>query len=199
MPSPGRLAGLCAVALALAGLPAPAGARLASPPFELALDSTAPTEGGSLTIAVERAGPAPPSAPERLDVYISVLRDGSPGWIYMTPSGAFVGKPAVFQSGVRGPTIPGLPVTLRGVGPPGWYLVRVQFIRAAAALPARRDYVYRPLLATVRVAPRADGGGTPLAVGGLGLLTLGVLAVIFLGAPREPRSLPPTSTQGAAQ
>lgn len=96
----------------------------------------------------------PPIAAEPFDVYIAAARDGG-RWLYLTPARAPSVAPATLARGTSGQPFGGLWFTVRGVQPGGWYMFRVQFVRASA-VPARKHYVFQPLLATVRVAPRRD-------------------------------------------
>ncbi len=124
---------------------------------------------------------------EPLDVYVSVVRDGARGWLFLAPTGAFAGTPAAYVRETSGrPFL----VTLQGVGPGGWYLFRVQFVRASAEQPTRKQYVFQPLLATVWVEPRGDGDSGATILGALGLLTLGALVLTWIIPGRKPPEAP---------
>jgi hypothetical protein len=114
-------------------------------------------------------------------VYISVVVDGGRSWIYLTPSGVFSATATAFRKAEGNRSPGGLQVTLNGVGPAGFYLLRVQFVRATAPLPTRTHYAFQPLLATFRVGPRESGEppGVPV-VALLGVATLAVLALTWL-------------------
>jgi hypothetical protein len=186
-PARRRLGGAAlAAALATCAWPAAAEARLPAAPFTLELTPSALTEGGNLALRVGPVDAVAARAAEPVDVYVSVLRDGARGWIYLTTSGAFSATPAAYLRAPAGRPLGGLHVTLQGVGPASWYLFRVQFVRASAAQPTRKHYVLEPLLATARVEPRSAGDSpAPLALAAVGLLTLGALALVWL-VPARP-------------
>lgn len=183
-PARRRTAGV-ALATALAAWPAAADAGLPPAPFSLDVTPGALTEGGNLEIRLEPLASAARAGAPPYDVYVSVVRDGGRGWIYLAPTGVFSGTPVAYLRGMGARPVGGLLVTLEGVGPGGWYRLRVQFVRQSAAEPARKHYVFQPLLATVRVEPRSGAGlGAAPALAALGLLTLAALFVTWRTAGR---------------
>ncbi len=188
--APGRRATPgAALALALAVWPGAADAKLPAAPATLEVTPPELTEGGNLTLRLHPdAASAALDGRDGVDVYVSVARDGAPYWVFVSATGALQGTPTAYVRAVPGRPLGGLLVTLQGVGPGGWYLFRVQFIRASAEQPTRKHYVYPPLLATVRVDPRGDGDSrAATALGALGLLTLAALVLTWL-IPARPAS-----------
>ncbi|MBI4591411.1 MAG: hypothetical protein HY725_21495 [Candidatus Rokubacteria bacterium] len=181
----------------IVGMPVRAGeAALPPAPFELRTSPSTVLEGGRFTIEVaprEQEGKAVGEHP--FDIYISLLRDAASSWIYLMPSGAWSATPMVYQKQVTGAGLTRFGATFEGVGPIGWYRVRVQFIKASAESPSRKTYVFQPLLATVRIRP-STGNWTRamMALGPLGLLTLGA-CVLVLALPRQPLPAPPPLTR----
>lgn len=186
------------VLLALGASPSGADARLARAPFRLEVTPPTLTEGDDLTIRVDRLdrGTGPPTARDLYDVYVSVLVEGPrQGWLFLDPSGEFSGrkKPVPYFRGVAGQPLGGFQVALRNVGPGGWYLFRVQFVRVAVHWPTRKYYVYQPIWAPVRVNPRGASETSMVPVmGALALLTLVAAALTWLVPVRPgPRADPP--------
>jgi hypothetical protein len=190
--APGRLgAGGVALALALAAWPGPADAKLPAAPATLEVTPPELTEGGNLTLRLHPDAARAALDGGGVDVYVSVARDGAPNWVFLSAAGAFQGTPTAYVRAVPGRPLGGLLVTLQGVGPGGWYLFRVQFIRASAEQPTRKHYVYPPLLATVRVEPPGAGGsGAATAMGALGLLTVAALVLTCLTPARPALDAP---------
>lgn len=180
--------GLALVAV-LTAWPAAAQAKLPAAPFTLEATPSELTEGGNLTLRVDRAGANPELDRQPLDVYVSVLRDGAGDWIFLSPAGALSVTASVYVRATPERPFGGLRATLQGVGPGGWYLFRVQFIRASAEQPTRKNYVAPPLLATVRVEPRAGGPGA-WALGALAVLTLAALGLAWLTPARPAEESP---------
>lgn len=192
-----RLLPGAAFLLALGAAPPAVEAGLASAPFRIEATPVTVTEGHSLTIRMDRLEPGAglPNAAEPYDVYISVLVEGPrQGWLFLEPSGVFSGrKPAPYFQGMAGKPLGGLQITLQNVGPGGWYLIRVQFVRVSVDWPTRKHYVYQPLWVTVRVSPRSSGESSGvLVLGALGLLTLAAAVVTWLTPARPvPSDDPP--------
>jgi membrane protein YfhO len=178
-----------ALAAALIVWPAAADAKLPAAPFTLDVTPSSLAEGENLVLRVDPAGAMTQLSREPLDVYLSAVRDGARGWLYIVPAGAPSLTPAAFARATSDRPFVGLLVTLRGVEPGGWYMFRVQFVSASAEQPTRKHYVFQPLLATVRVEPRRAGDSSAALVA-LGLLTLAALAVTWLTPARPARDGP---------
>lgn len=178
----------CVVVGAIVATSATADAKLAAPPFRLDATPAGLSEGQPLTITLQQDD-ATPAAAEPYDVYISVSADNGSrrGWLFMTSSGTLSAGPAPFRRAAAGNVPSQLTATLGGL-PPGWFVVRVQFVRPSAVEPTRKHYIYQPLWATIRVDPRVrdDSSARTLAV--LGAVTL-VAGVITWLVPRDAMSV----------
>jgi hypothetical protein len=183
----------CVVVGAIVATSATADAKLAAPPLRLDATPAGLSEGQLLTITLQPDNGTLAGA-EPYDVYISVSPDNGSrrGWLFMTSAGTLSAGPAPFSRAAAG-NVPGqLTATLGGL-PPGWFVVRVQFVRASAVEPTRKHYVYQPLWATIRVDPRTrdDSSARTLTVLGAVTLVAGVLTWLV------PRGELPSRPEGS--
>jgi hypothetical protein len=146
--------GLTIVALGAAG-PTPAWAALPAPPFTL---DVSPSDVGPGERAVVTLTPRPGAPPRAaLDVYL--LWAGDERAAFLAPDGAWASRPVAWRARAtpgEGPIVG----EWRTPGPAGALRLALVVVPAGGDPLARRDWTYRPELATLRVrgAPRAGGG-----------------------------------------
>jgi hypothetical protein len=189
------LAGLCwtprrglvagaALVLILGGNPRAADATLPIAPFRVETTPAVLTEGEDLTVRLDRVDATPSNAAGPYAVYISIAADSRPrsGWLFLTQAGGVSATPVPYRR--DGAAVDRVTLPLRGLGPADWYVVRIQFVKASADQPTRKQYVYQPLWANVRVEARTT---PPHHSTVLGLLSVGTLAAVLLTwlAPRR--------------
>jgi hypothetical protein len=95
----------------------------------------------------------------------------------MSSTGAASTTPAAFRRTLSGAPSEALKATLSGL-PPGYYFVRVQLVRAAAAA-TRKHYAYEPLWTTIRVNPRHASDSKATVVAGLGVGLVAALLIVW--------------------
>jgi hypothetical protein len=177
-----RLVARGAVLLAAAALANEACAADAAPrpaPVTVTVTPATWTEGEPASLAL---APSPASAaPELGDVYVVRVPPGLVVRRYLTPADVWGRTPVPYQRGVA------LPSTIRAAwteeGPLGWSFVIVSFVRPGADPRQRANWLWRPVILTVRSrgAPSAVGASAVPILGALGVVTV-VAAVVVCRA-----------------
>ena len=178
--APRRLAPWLALVVVVS-IPSAADAALTAAPIDLDVTPSVLTEGERMTMTLRPPAGERQRAPSTFDIYLSFTSESAAkrGWFFLNSSGQLAMEPAPFRTSVGTAEGESFSATLRGL-PPGWYLVRAQFVKSGTAA-ARKHYTYQPRWATIRVDPRSpDHAKLASVVGGLGAATLAGLVLVWL-------------------
>ncbi|HEV8585315.1 MAG TPA: YfhO family protein [Methylomirabilota bacterium] len=176
---PRRAAAAAATGVVLLVAVPAAHAALPAPPFELAVAPSGVTEGDPVTLAVTpRAATGGP-----WDVYVLWLF--SERAAFLGPDGAWAQQPVPWRARLAaGESARGV---WRRAGPPAGVTLALVVVRPGADPLERLDWIFRPALARLVVAP-APGAGPPrpwgtLAVLGLAAVVAATLVCVGLSRP----------------
>jgi hypothetical protein len=166
---------LAAVAVLMA---ASVEAALPAPPFELALSSTSPTEGESVTVRVVPRARGRADGPYDVYVLLASVEEGA----FLTPEGAWAPRPVAYARGLS-TTDPPVERPWPKAWPAGRNALALVVVPPGGDPLGRAEWRYRPSVRWLRITPLRPRDAVPLTttLALLGSAAAALLLVVWAG------------------